>query len=488
MTLITMTRRLAGQLRIVFRKALSITRGSGPALHFVTGPDGIRVRARSGDAAVEYHEPGNLPQQEMWVPFDMLGDVEARKDDPVELTIQDDGHATANWQDGNVPQMTQYDLVRSSDVGSFPELPKQMTENPPQLLRALHDAMETTDPGAVRYALECVQLRGKTNSLAATDGRQVLIDNGFDFPWDDEVLIRRTKFFGSKDVTHDEPVTVGRTKEWVTIRVGPWTLCLKIQTDGRFPDVDCHVPSVASAVATCRLSVPDASFLIENLPRMPGDDEYNLPVTLDLNGSVIVRGKSASQPQPTELVLIDSTATGEPMRINTNRRYLARAAQLGLTEVCLFSPETPAMACDEHRRYVWALLEPGPVIKPAKNATRITSPATTPAASPPKRQPQESTRTMPQPNNNSNGHATQGPTSRGRANQNNGKPMRTRTTKAGAEDLAGLIDQTEALRESLRDTLAKTQTLLKGLKQHRRTTRTLENTLASIRQLKTLGV
>ena len=56
--MITITRRLAGQMRVVFRKALNLTRGSGPALHFTTGPDGIRVRARLGDAAVEYHGPG----------------------------------------------------------------------------------------------------------------------------------------------------------------------------------------------------------------------------------------------------------------------------------------------------------------------------------------------------------------------------------------------------------------------------------------------
>ena len=176
--MITITRRLAGKLRVVFRKALNITRGTGPALHFATGPNGIRVRARCADAAVEYHVPGKLLQDEMCVPFELLSDVEARKDDPVQLEKQDDGRVVSGWRDGNVPQMVQYDPVTPSDLDDFPGLPEQFTENPPRLLTALHDAMLTTDPDAVRYATDHIQVRGKTGTVVATNGRQMLIQDG----------------------------------------------------------------------------------------------------------------------------------------------------------------------------------------------------------------------------------------------------------------------------------------------------------------------
>ena len=60
--------------------------------------------------------------------------------------------------------------------------------------------------------------------------------------------------------------------------------------------------------------------------------------------------------------------------------------------------------------------------------------------------------------------------------------------KASHQDIGALIEQTQALRTSLRDTLIKTNQLLKGLKVHRRQSRAVQNTLASLKQLKTLGV
>ena len=68
-------------------------------------------------------------------------------------------------------------------------LPEQLTENPPRLLTALHDAMLTTDPDPVRFATDHIQVRGKSGTVVATDGRQMLIQDGFEFPWDDDILL-----------------------------------------------------------------------------------------------------------------------------------------------------------------------------------------------------------------------------------------------------------------------------------------------------------
>lgn len=80
----------------------------------------------------------------------------------------------------------------------------------------------------------------------------------------------------------------------------------------------------------------------------------------------------------------------------------------------------------------------------------------------------------------SNGHAR----TNGRAKHNG----EARRTKASQQDIASVVQQAEALRTSLRDTQLKTNELLKGLKAHRRRSRVLQNTIASLRQLKTLGV
>ncbi|NLY00316.1 MAG: hypothetical protein GXY83_29820 [Rhodopirellula sp.] len=104
------------------------------------------------------------------------------------------------------------------------------------------------------------------------------------------------------------------------------------------------------------------------------DAEYNYPVTLDLNGSVAIRARAEGQTAPTELILSNSLRTGEPIRLNTNRRYLHRAATLGFQRLYLFGPNAPILCQDDHRQYVWMPLDPGVAIKPAENATRIESP------------------------------------------------------------------------------------------------------------------
>ena len=89
------------------------------------------------------------------------------------------------------------------------------------------------------------------------------------------------------------------------------------------------------------------------VPRLPSDDEFNCPVTLDLNGSVAIRAKAADQPRPTEVVLTGSDWSGEPIRINTNRKYLARAVKLGFRELFVYGDNGP-MLCQDEPPYVWA--------------------------------------------------------------------------------------------------------------------------------------
>ena len=93
-------------------------------------------------------------------------------------------------------------------------------------------------------------------------------------------------------------------------------------------------------------------------------------------------------------------------------------------------------------------------------------------------------------NANGNGHATTNGTAsaNGNAAKSNGHARKTTSGKGGQQDIGGLIQQAESLRTSLRDTLLKTNALVKGLKQHRRQSRAVQNTLASLRQLKGLGV
>jgi hypothetical protein len=263
----------------------------------------------------------------------------------------------------------------------------------------------------------------------------------------------------------------------VAFRAGNWTIWLAINKTGRFPNVEHHLPRLAEATARCQFSQADAGFLAQTLPRLPGDEEFNGPVTVELNGHVALRAKAPDQPRPTEVVLSNSTWDGEAVRLNTNRRFLIRALRLGFDQVYCFGPSSPLACQDDRRSYVWALLDPEAAIKPTEDPIRIQSPAAGPAVPTPNIILTRRISPMTEPSGNANGHAK--PSSEVR------KPA---PTKLPSEDIVGLIQETEAVRTALRDTLGKTNDLLTSLKRHRQRSRALQSTLASLRQLKSLGV
>jgi len=137
----------------------------------------------------------------------------------------------------------------------------------------------------------------------ATDGRQALVQGGFNFPWDEDLLITASKVFGSNQLPNDEPVFVGRADDWAVFRVGPWTFWQSIEKNARFPEVASQIRKTQDAKASCTFADRDLAFLCDNLSRLPGNDQFNMPVTVDLNGSVAVRGKRSEEtsddlPQP----------------------------------------------------------------------------------------------------------------------------------------------------------------------------------------------
>ena len=192
--MITITRRLAQQLRTVLRRAFGNFRGTGPAIGFIAGKEGLTVKSMFGDVAVECRLPGKRTAETIWLPFEFLADVEGKNDSEVDLEATGDGQVSVQWRTGNVPQIVTYDAKEPFEADKFPALPAAFTANPPGLLQALQAASEVTAHEGVRYATDCIQL-APDGTINATDGRQLLIQSGFTFPWQDAVLVPRNKVF-----------------------------------------------------------------------------------------------------------------------------------------------------------------------------------------------------------------------------------------------------------------------------------------------------
>jgi hypothetical protein len=468
--MITITRRLARDLRTVFRRSvLGIShRGLIPPLVFQADGSKLRAQHRYGALAVEHCLEAAEPAHETTaVPLEILADVTGRDETPVTVEAAAPDRTIVRWSDRGIPQVREYEVVEPAKLTSFPDPPATFAPAPAGLLAALEEASRTTAEDTTRYALNCLQMSGRAGHLAATDGRQLLIGSGLDFPWKDDVLVRRTPIFACRELPTDSPVELGRTDAHVVIRVGTWTIFLEIQKEARFPHVEDVLPAANSGRTRLELAADDAQFLSQAIDRLPGSHEHDAPVTFDLNGRVVLRARS-EEGRSTELVLSRSSYTGEPVRLVTNRQYLARAVRLGFRSLEITSPHEPVACRDEHRAYGWQPLNPEAAIEPSEDAICVDSASSKPTEN---SNGKPTMNGSPAPSRNNVSHST--------ASSNDVAAAKD----TAATGLASLIQEAEALYQTLGQAKAQTRTLVAALRRHRRQSRLVASTLASLRQL-----
>src|SRR5262245_3693020 len=269
---IAIPRALARQFRAVLRRSLldKEPRGSWPLVLFQASKDGLVLQACQSDMAVRYYLDGSRSPEAIAFRASVLAEFEGRRDGQVELEQVAFGKGQAKWVDGNVPKVIDLETVAPDSAPHFPDLPRRLIPMPAGFLQALDEATNTAARESVRYALARLQLRGKTGEIIATDGRQLLVQGGFTFPWSDTVLVPRVPAFGLRELAQESEVSLGRTKTHVAVRIGPWTFLLAIDTQSHFPDVEAVIPKASSGVSRLHLDPQDAAFLAANVPKLPG--------------------------------------------------------------------------------------------------------------------------------------------------------------------------------------------------------------------------
>ena len=311
-------------------------------------------------------------------------------------------------------------------------------------------------------------LGGNAGQFLSTDGRKPLVHAGILFSFAEELLVPGSGVFGCRELPLDHPRRVGRSAKRVGLMVGPWTLHLPLK-DGRFPNVEDCMPAADTASSRVELDAADAQFLTEHVQHLPCEDEYNSPVTLDLNGQVVVRARSSEQSRPTELVLCNSRLVGEPARCATNRRS-GRAVALGLRELCFFGDSKPILAQDRTRRYVWMSLESEGAIPPAEDAVRIESTSNHQTSR--HAFPRIKEKTMP------NSETEVVPATTAAAPTGATRAKRPRLVPVGTP-----IEQAVALRDALRTAASQANELIRSLKRGNRQARLVQTTLDSLKAL-----
>ncbi|WP_435011924.1 hypothetical protein P12x_006158 (plasmid) [Tundrisphaera lichenicola] len=458
--MITLTRRQARDLRGIFRRSvLGIAhRGPIPPIVFSVESGRLRVRHHHAHLAVEHAAASAWPSGgSVALPLEALAEFEGRDEATVALDPASPERTVARWSDRGIPQFREYPALASDGLGPFPESPRSWVEAPACLLDALAEATATAAEVDTRYALSSLALRGSAGSIAATDGHQILIQGGFEFPWDGDVLVGRSPLFACRDLPRDRPISIAKTDSHVALRVGPWTIWLEVLTDLRYPDVDRILPGSNDALTRWQIDPGDARFLLDSLGRLPGAEETNAPATIDLNGRIAVRAKAVGDGHATELVLSRSVYTGPPVRLQTNREFLGRAIRLGFSEVEVVDAESPLVCRDQRRVLAWQPLSGESALGPSEDVVRIESPPAIVVV------PEVANDRIPLPRQTDKVEPAQDRDGTG---------------------LPALIREAESIHRALGEARSRSQKLVVALRRQRKQARLVAATLDSLRQLR----
>ena len=308
------------------------------AVKFIVDENGLTMESATATHAVRYRDPSyrGLPQD--WeTPLEAIQALAKSSATQGEFSLQGEAEIRLHLVEKSIPRDEGFsapDLVLETPCS--PEVGYLLPLNARQALIA---AFETTDqrvPG--RYALNCIQLQGSKASLAATDGRQLLIQTGLHWPFEEDLLLANyRKLFACGDFP-EGPIELCRTERQLVFRVGNWEFFLPIEEAQRYPRVEDVVPAPEEAVANLELSPGDAKYLQEVLPHLPFDVlDHERPVTIELNGKIGVRARSMKTPAGVEVILRNSQRSGVDLLCAMQRRYLQRALDLGLQTFSVLS-------------------------------------------------------------------------------------------------------------------------------------------------------
>src|SRR5262249_35807299 len=202
------------------------------------------------------YEPGAIV-----LPGNFLQAYEGWSDSSILLQPIAQNRGLASWTFSSEGWRIACDSSAPADLEPFPPLPYLRNVLRADEIRALHEAMRTADPSRPEWAR--IELRG-SGVVAATDGKQVLLQTGFNFPWTEDVLVPRTEVFDCADF-HQQEGFIGRTHRHVVIQVGGWTVALPIDRTGRFPRVEAALPPTTSYAATWDFSQENVESLRRGL-------------------------------------------------------------------------------------------------------------------------------------------------------------------------------------------------------------------------------
>ncbi|NDE99889.1 MAG: hypothetical protein EB034_16695, partial [Verrucomicrobia bacterium] len=296
----------------------------------------VTLQATDLDATAIYQgEQRNVGSPcDFLVPFEPLNKLVKGSKEPVLLISEGKDKVRLKTSVGTSPMEQALD---SLPVDEFP--PTVRVEGTPILVNehfcdCLRQALECCSDEGSRHVIQhvCLDTRpAEGHYIAASDGRHLFAANSFHFDLKEPVLIRNQAFLRwnkfLEDGNGELNVKPGTKKSgpWVQLKSGRWTFIGKACED-EFPKWKQVVPASNSKRTRIEFSPGAVATLLAGVPNLPGHDDSNRPVKLEvLGGTLLVKAKARDAKEWTRLTIDGATITGKATTVSLNRDYLLKA-------------------------------------------------------------------------------------------------------------------------------------------------------------------
>ncbi len=429
---------------------------------FASCSDDLQFVAFTDAAMLTFTVPYVEASDPFTLPWATVKELASKKNGEVGLDMNDKS-VTVSWNVNGIPQRKTVPSLGLLNK-RFPTKPESTVTHSIALFDALHDAVKCVDPENTQYSLGSICLRGSKAQVISTDGRQALLQDGFSFPWENDVLCPVAKIFGSKELREcDDTARIGFESEWIMFEIGPVRFWFK-QIDGKFPQLDQFTKNI-DHFTWLNVDPSDKVFVSDRLDNLPGKTDRESPVYVELNGQVAVRGYDQVQQTATELRLAKSRYDGSNVTMPVNRRFLKNALGFGINRLG-FNPgeRTPLVGYGNRKTFVIMPLEGD---EPKVEADKITVLASNIKTSVPSKIDRPVKEKVNAP----------AVTVAARRVRPTVKPSHLSTEQMD------VIAASEGLCQTLADTLRITRRLVRNLKQQRKQNRLMRATITSLKQL-----
>ncbi|HEY3789176.1 MAG TPA: hypothetical protein VGL71_09990, partial [Urbifossiella sp.] len=353
-------------LSAVVRKLGNSRAKSSPPVELVAGRNGLTIHAATEEVAVRHHTPGRRSEKRLMVPLEAFGVCAGRDEAPVTFRSGRQGRLEVEWKEQGTLKSRSYPMpVKTAKALSPPIPPARFTPGQSGLLEAFIAAgTAAAKEISTRYVLNRIQLRGGRGEMIASDSKQLLLQGGFTFPWSGDVLVPASEVFTALAALKLSDASIARTASHVWIAAGPWSVALAIDATGKFPDVGTLLARTKTSRSELILDSDDRARLLREVPTLPGRQDEQKPVTLDLAGPIL-RAKGEGDTNAVEIALSKSQVRGKRSCVACARTYLLAAMKLGFDRISIGSDNHPVVCRDATRTYLFMPLSGNEIVPAA---------------------------------------------------------------------------------------------------------------------------